>query len=212
MLEKRLLICGFGAFPGVAHNPSEAVVERLREDSWTPPGVAAHYAILPTTWAGAAPALSQAVEQSGAMGVLLTGVAAGATAFQVELQARNCASATAFDALGLRHAEGPVAASGAATLDCTAPIGAILAAIRAAGLPAELSSDAGDYLCNFTLYHLLADRRAGPPCGFLHLPRANDDPFGLDDLERAVKAAACAMGAALVAAPGTTNPRRRIRQ
>jgi pyroglutamyl-peptidase len=197
MLTKRLLICGFSAFPGVADNPSAAVVERLHAQAWGPPGVATGYAILPTTWAGAMPALRQAMKQTDAMGVLLTGVAAGATVFKVERQARKCASATAADALGLLHAEGGVMAFGAATLDCTAPIEDVLAAIRAEGLPVEPSSDAGDYLCNFTLYRLLADRPAGASCGFLHLPPANDAPFNLDDLERAVKAAACALGEAI---------------
>jgi pyroglutamyl-peptidase len=38
-----------------------------------------------------------------------------------------------------------------------------------AGIPARLSDDAGRYLCNATLFHLLA--RAGKlPCGFIHVP------------------------------------------
>lgn len=44
----------------------------------------------------------------------------------------------------------------------------MLAAIQAAGVPAELSLSAGAYLCNQVLYTLLHTRSV--PGGFIHLP------------------------------------------
>ena len=47
--EPRLLLCGFGRFPGVEVNPAEATVVRLAAQAWAPSGAGADYLILPTT-------------------------------------------------------------------------------------------------------------------------------------------------------------------
>jgi len=79
----------------------------------------------------------------------------------------------------------------------------MLAAVRAAGLPVEASSDAGDYLCNFTLYGLLAAQageRDALPVAFLHLPPTAGEAgagFTLEDLKLGVTAAAGALAGAL---------------
>jgi pyroglutamyl-peptidase len=211
--DRRLLICGFGAFPNVPANPSALVVGRLRAEDWSPDHAPADYALLPTTWSGAAETLRASIHETGATGVLLTGVAAGAAAFRVELRARNRGSLTAPDADGaVRHDE-RIEPLGPAALRTTAPAEAMLAGIRAAGLPAEPSSDAGDYLCNFTLYHLLVghlDAAPACPLAFLHLPPAPEAPpdvvaggrcFGLDDLTLGVKAAAGVMARTLAFLP-----------
>ena len=49
----------------------------------------------------------------------------------------------------------------------------LLARMRAAGLPAHLSSDAGRYLCNAVLFHALtlhAGSRMPGQAGFIHIP------------------------------------------
>lgn len=69
------------------------------------------------------------------------------------------------------------------------PVQAMLSAIETQGLPVGLSSDAGDYLCNFTLYRLLAEV---PMTAFLHVPPLSAR-IGLDDIAAAVRAAAQAL-------------------
>jgi len=60
--------------------------------------------------------------------------------------------------------------------------------------------DAGDYLCNFTLYRLLK-HAPGISAAFLHIPQAvelaDGGAMSLEVLERAVKAAAQAYARAL---------------
>jgi pyrrolidone-carboxylate peptidase len=85
-------------------------------------------------------------------------------------------------------------------------------AIQDAGYPSVASSDAGDYLCNFTLYRILTaqtDEADAPPVGFLHVPRAVDrdgeeHPLSVEDIERAVKAAINAFALSLT--PRTLQP------
>ena len=55
----------------------------------------------------------------------------------------------------------------------------LLQTLIAAGLPARLSDDAGDYVCNHTYYHALhtiAAQRLPTRCLFLHVP-ADPDCF-----------------------------------
>ena len=65
--------------------------------------------------------------------------------------------------------------------------------IQDLGLAADVSQDAGDYLCNFTLYRLLAQV---PMTAFLHVPPVSE-AAALDDIVKAVQAAASALAKSL---------------
>jgi pyroglutamyl-peptidase len=181
-----LLICGFGPFSEAPDNPSALAVERLRQDGWAPPGVAVGYAVLPTAWTKAPETAFEAVRAISADAVLLVGVAVKSEAFRVETLARNRASQVHADAAGRLWPSAIIDAAGPAARPVIAPVEAMTAAIQAQGLPAALSSDAGDYLCNFTLFRLLAEV---PMTAFLHVP-APGPRIGLDDILAAVRAAA----------------------
>ena len=208
-----LLVCGFGAFPNFPTNPSGVIVEQLEAESWAPDGASLAFAVLPTTWAGAVSALRRRMRETGADGVLLTGVCGGATGFRVEMRARNRASTTAEDADGRKRELERISHLGPAVLRASAPVEPMIEAVRQAGLPVEASSDAGDYLCNYTFYKALADQageREARPIAFLHLPPASEAPpvedagplaFALDDLETGVKAAARSLARTLAYAP-----------
>jgi pyroglutamyl-peptidase len=189
----RLLICGFGPFPRAPHNPAGLAVERLRRQGWTPPGGEAAYALAPTVWREAPQIALSALKGSRADAVLLVGVAVDAAGFRVETVARNHATPTLADAAAQLWPGGVVDPEGPPTRPVTAPVQAMLDAIAAEGLPVELSSDAGDYLCNFTLYRVLG---ATPRVGFLHVPSVGDR-FSLDDIVTAIRAAAAAFTANL---------------
>ena len=78
-----------------------------------------------------------------------------------------------------------------------APAVRLLAAARAAGLPAALSRDAGRYLCNYLCWQAASVARKGPRiAAFVHVPNTNRKPlrrgrpgknrrFTLDDLTQA---------------------------
>ena len=197
-----LLICGFGGFPGFSDNPASRVVERMQAADWALPGVIVTYQVIPTTWAGGHARAHAAA--AGADAVLVLGVAGGADQFRVEAQACNRAGSGRADAEGAMHPGDVIAQSGPAVAAATAPIDAMLVAIRDEGLPAEMSSDAGDYLCNYVFYRLLTET-AAPCTAFLHLPPG----LSLDDLERGARAAASAMAPGLSALrpeERSTNP------
>lgn len=185
----RLLICGFGPFPGAPVNPTEAVVRALAEEGWRPPRAEARYLVLPVLWDAAPALVLESVMGWRCDGVLLTGLALRARTFRVETLARNRVAPRP-DAAGTVPASDDVVEGGPRTLAATAPADRMLSRLTAAGLAAEASTDAGDYLCNSTFYRLLAAEDA-PPAGFLHAPPVGPG-LGLDEIARAVRACALA--------------------
>ena len=200
MIQPRLLVCGFGAFPAAPRNPSAAVIEALAARAWAPPGVDTEFLTLPVSWTDTLPTVLEAVRGRPADGLLVVGVATSADAFRVETVGRNKASRTLVDQ-DETLAPGPViSADGPGVIAATAPVEAMVEAIIHADQAARLSDDAGDYLCNFTLYSLLA-AEAAPAVGFLHVPQvreyAEGAAFGLADIEKAVRASCVAFADAL---------------
>ena len=66
-----------------------------------------------------------------------------------------------------------VAPAGPAAYFATVPIKAMTAAIREAGVPAEVSNSAGTFVCNHLLYgvlHYLAASGRTARAGFIHVP------------------------------------------
>jgi pyroglutamyl-peptidase len=64
-------------------------------------------------------------------------------------------------------------------LSASLPNEAILTALLARGVPAKLSTSAGDYLCNYLMYRVLnalRDCASAPRAGFLHIP-ADEQTF-----------------------------------
>lgn len=198
MTQPRLLVCGFREFPAAPRNPSAEVIEALAARAWSPPDADIRFLGLPVSWTDTVPAVLDAVRARPADGILVVGVATSADMFRVETLGRNKAALP--DAQD-PAAPGPfIAAGGPPSIAATAPTKAMLRAISQTGLPAQLSDDAGDYLCNFTLYSLLA-AKAAPEVGFLHVPQARECAegamFGLADVEAAVRASCTAFAAAL---------------
>jgi len=195
MSRPRLLVCGFGPFPQSPDNPSGLTIRRLEGDGWTPEGADALYAVLPTQWSQAPQTALEAANRGNAAAILLVGVAVHAAAFRVETTARNRASIVHADAAGALWPRPSIDKDGPESLSVTAPTEAMRAAIDERGLPVHLSDDAGDYLCNFVLYRLLAEAGVRP-VGFVHVPQIGE-AFSADAIARAVRAAAEAFSARL---------------
>jgi pyroglutamyl-peptidase len=207
-----LLITGFGPFPGAPHNPTADVVERLLNQNWAPRGFAAHGLVAPVLWSASAEILAEAARASGCAGVLMLGIAGKAREFRVEMRAQNHVDRRRPDADGKLWRADKIDPTGPASARSTAPVADMVRAIEGAGYPSVASSDCGDYLCNFSFYRLLTGLGDGaPPISFLHVPRAlvkNGEVVALevDDMERAVKAAASAFALSLAPQTATLAP------
>jgi pyroglutamyl-peptidase len=165
----RLLVTGFGPFPGAPENPSETLVRALAEEPPETFGASAFNAVvLKTEYRGSWVALQRLYSSFAPDVVLHFGLAARSDVIRIECVGRNSLDQTKPDAAG--HAPSSAVRSGKETLASTFPATAIAAALKRAGFPAALSDDAGGYVCNATLYRSL---HAAPPArrvGLVHVP------------------------------------------
>jgi pyroglutamyl-peptidase len=164
----RILITSFGPFPGAPSNPTMAIVRHLlrsRQPRFA--GVELLGRFLPTEW-GMLPGFARTIRQCQPDAILMFGLAGRRRKITPEARAINHASLLRTDADGrnpkvrqLTHGGLPFRAS---TIN---PV-LLTAHMRAAGLSARVSRDAGDYLCNALLWTAL---ETGVPSIFVHVPR-----------------------------------------
>lgn len=167
---RRLLLTGFGPFPGVPDNPTAALVAAL--DGWAPQGKGdwqVHGAVFVTEWNGLAERHQQALaDVQPALGLHL-GVHGKATALHVESTAHNALDFGRPDAAGVQVRGALIAADGPVRWQTRFSTDQVAQALLDADLPAVVSDDPGRYLCN-ALYALALHDPASPPALFLHVP------------------------------------------
>jgi pyroglutamyl-peptidase len=169
----RLLLTGFGPFPGIAVNASAALVDELaRRLEPFRAEIALRAEVLPTEWLAGPLALERLLAETRPHIALHFGVASQVAGFRLETRAENEAQLHA-DALGLMPVFERLSLRGPAQLRTTLPVDAIRARLLGMGLPVETSEDAGKYLCNSALYRSIALARRERPvrlAGFVHIP------------------------------------------
>lgn len=197
-----LLITGFGPFPGVPRNPSAALAQRLAASGRLQrSGVRTGALVLPTRYEAIDRSLRPALLRLAPRAVLLLGVAARRTFICLERQALNRASRLIPDAGGRMASRLTLETGAAGIRRASFGLPPLLAAMRAAGLPARLSSHAGFYLCNAVYFAVLGDAglaKGRAPVVFVHIPmpKVGTRPKGrdrrptLDAMERGLAALA----------------------
>jgi pyroglutamyl-peptidase len=174
-----VLLTGFGPFPGAPFNPTTALPQRLaarRRPAFAEVRRIAH--VFRTSYGAVDRELPALLERARPDVVLLFGVATRTKYLRVELRARNARSPLFPDVDGDRPGAGIIAVGEPATRSGRAPHLALLAAIRAQGLPVRLSHSAGRYLCNFAYWRALAstDGSRAPLVQFIHVPTVRRVP------------------------------------
>ena len=166
----RVLLTGFEPFGGETVNPSWEAVRALRGRRIG--GHRIEVARLPTAFGDALTTLDAALAATRPRRVIAVGQAGGRERLSLERIAINVDDARIPDNRGRQPIDQPVIAGAPAAYFSTLPIKAALAALTAAGIPAEISQSAGTYVCNHVFYglmHALAQRR-GARGGFVHIP------------------------------------------
>ena len=167
---KLILVTGFEPFGGEAVNPSALVAQALH--GRTINGVPVLGAVLLCVFGAAIEALRTVLDRHRPNLVLALGQAAGRSGFSLERIAINVDDARIPDNAGAQPIDTPVVAGAPAAHFTTLPVKAMVAALRAASHPAELSQSAGTFVCNHVFYglqHALRTRRTARS-GFMHLP------------------------------------------
>lgn len=168
---KTILITGFEPFGGETINPAlEAVrqlsrlsIQRLRIVTCEVPVV--RYDSIET--------VIRAIESQPVDAVMTVGQAAGRMGITPERVAINVDDYRIKDNAGNQVIDDPVIKGGPAAYLSSLPIKAMVQAMRAGGVPAEVSNTAGTFICNHLFYgvsHYLAENKSSVRHGFVHIP------------------------------------------
>jgi pyroglutamyl-peptidase len=199
MSARTILVTAFEPFGGETVNASWEAARAL--DGWRCGDWVAVARRLPCVYGACVDEFVEAFGRLAPEAVLMTGQAAGRAIVSVESVARNRAHAARPDNRGVA---GAAITFGPPLLEATVSASEIARAIRAAGLPARVSANAGDYVCNHLFYGALSaliEKAPGTPAVFVHLPatpeqtppRASRRRLATPDAVRALKAAIAAM-------------------
>jgi pyroglutamyl-peptidase len=163
----RALVTGFEPFGGADVNASQKLVEALASEP--PDDLELATAVLPVVWARAADELARALDDTRPELVVCFGQADGRAQLEVERFALNFDEGSD-DTGEKRGAE--IVTGGPVAYRSGLPVDAIVDALRADGIPAATSRDAGGFLCNHVFYVLMRmlAERSGVRGGFVHVP------------------------------------------
>jgi pyroglutamyl-peptidase len=167
----RVVIAGFGPFPGAPFNPSALLVKALaRRRRPALAGIERSTHVFATAYAAVDRDLPRQFATKPDI-VLLFGLAGRRRTLCVETRARNAVSLLFPDASGYRPRQGRIALGAPPTCQGNTPFARLLGAVRTRKVPAHLSRDAGRYLCNYAYWQALQRRRDGKPLvAFVHIP------------------------------------------
>ncbi|PNG24987.1 hypothetical protein [Methylocella silvestris] len=210
----RILVTGFGGFPGSPRNPTERIIASLarHRPRLARAGLELDLSVLPVVYAALEPRLEALTRETPPDAILHFGLASRRSGLCVETRALNRISLLRPDAAGAlpqrrvlltggdqigvdgaqvqsgesqhvpsesqalagrkrldRVPRRPSPGGAAQSLKSSAPAALIAARLRRGGFRAAVSIDAGDYVCNQTLF-LSLSRHPDALVGFIHVP------------------------------------------
>jgi pyroglutamyl-peptidase len=169
----RLLLTGFGPFPGAPYNPTQPLVARLaglRRPAFDDVALTSH--VFPVTYAAVDRQLPELLARIKPDALLMFGLAARTPYLRVETRARNAVTMLWPDAANTRARKGSIA-SEADAMTFGPHTARLLRAARATGIDARPSRDAGAYLCNYLSWRAIEQVKAGGGpslAAFVHIP------------------------------------------
>ena len=169
----RILITGFGPFPGAPCNPTQPLVARLtrlRRPALGEVELTGH--IFHVTYSTVDRELPELVARHRPHALLMFGLASRTPYLRIETRARNAVTTLWPDADHARVRKGSIAGSADAMMfgPHTAKL---LRAADGTGIDARASRDAGSYLCNYLSWRAIEATRSdnGPRlAAFVHVP------------------------------------------
>jgi pyroglutamyl-peptidase len=173
----RVIIAGFGPFPGAPSNPSGRLATALahrRRPAFADIEITSH--VFTTAYAGVDRDLTKLLAQNPDV-LLIFGLAGRRRHICIETRARNARSILFPDARGYSPERSAIECGQPRSRAGNAPFHQLLNVVRRNKLPARLSRDAGAYLCNYAYWRALQHVRGGRPLvQFVHIPSVSVAP------------------------------------
>ena len=169
----RILITGFGPFPGAPYNPTQPLVARLlrlRRPALDDVKLSGH--IFPVTYQAVDRELPELLAKYRPQALLMFGLATSTAHVRIETRARNAVTTRWPDADRTRARKGSIA-GGADAMMFGPHTAKLLRVADGTGIDARASRDAGSYLCNYLSWRALeaTGNDTGPRlAAFVHVP------------------------------------------
>lgn len=169
-----VLLTGFEAFGNTPVNPAEAVARALDGHAIGHAKVVGR--VVPNVFFECIDFVSAAIEETRPGLVVMMGEYGGRATITVERIAQNLNDSTRYrlaDNRGRSLQGQPTAPDGPVAYYATLPIRAMVKAMRAAGIPSDISDAPGTFCCNHLMYgtlHFIATRGLAVRAGWVHLP------------------------------------------
>jgi pyroglutamyl-peptidase len=169
-----VLVTGFGPYGNTPTNPAQGVAEALHGSRIG--GAELVGRVVPCVFFDAIAAVVGAIREVRPELVVMLGEFGGRAMLTVERIAQNLDDASRYglaDNAGKAPVDEPIVPDGPAAHYATLPIRAMVKAIRAAGIPADISDAPGTLVCNHLMYgvlHHIAEQRLPIRAGWIHLP------------------------------------------
>ncbi|MFD2178301.1 pyroglutamyl-peptidase I [Veronia pacifica] len=188
----KILITGFEAFGGETINPTERVIQRLKDSDVN--GAQIVTCVAPVVRYESVKKVMSAIEEHKPDAIICLGQAGGRAGVTPERVAINIDDYRIADNAGNQVIDQPVFEDEPAAYFSSLPIKAIVRDLTSAGIQASVSESAGTFVCNHLFYaiqHKLRDTSIRN--GFVHIPllpeqAQNDQPsMSLDIMIKAVK-------------------------
>jgi pyroglutamyl-peptidase len=200
----RILVTGFGPFPGAPRNPTQALVAqlaRLRRPALADVAVIGH--VFPVSYGALDLQLPDLLARHRPHALLMFGLAARTPHLRIETRARNALTTRWPDRDGRYNTHG-VIVPGTDAMAFGPHTRRLLRAVQACSVEAKLSHDAGSYLCNYLCWRALEAAHAGNGprlTAFVHVPPVAPGPATAAGLAKAGEALLLQMAALAKVSP-----------
>lgn len=172
----KILLTGFEAFGDVEENPSQVIVEQMAHAHHLPEHIDLICEILPVEYEASGKRIRELIDDHQPDAVVMTGVAASRDKISVEFWARNVITAQSPDNSGMIFDNHPINPDESIKhfLPSTLPASSMYYQLRHDDIPAEMSNNAGGYVCNYVFYsavnYIKRKHLNNMMAGFIHIP------------------------------------------
>ncbi|HEX8196698.1 MAG TPA: hypothetical protein VF571_10965 [Pyrinomonadaceae bacterium] len=173
----KILLTGFNPFGELKINPSQLIVQEIKNRSKS-----GDYVVIPsvlkTEYDAAENKIRKLLREIRPDACVCLGLAMGGSSIQLERIALNLDDTDSPDNAGELRCDRPIIADGPDIYRSTLPLNLIHEALRNCGIPTHYSNHAGTYICNHVFYTAIHEiQRLGinAKCGFIHVPFISKD-------------------------------------
>lgn len=166
---KKVLLLGFGPFSKFVENPSQIIVERLKDKKIDDLQIFGK--ILPVTYSEVEKIIRDEIKNIRPQLVLGIGLAAGRNKITLEKIAINYKFSSTPDNTGKIEKGRKINAKGPDGIFTNLNVEKIVEILNRENIPADISLTAGGYICNLTMYNIMENAKIfNFKGGFVHLP------------------------------------------